>query len=46
MHASDSVLKDEDARVNDLMAYVVFNEVLKALQSNSSILNELSDKPR
>ena len=35
-----------DERVNDLLAYVVFHEALKPLQSNSSVLQELSNTTR
>ena len=35
-----------DVNIDNLMAYAVFTELLKALQSNSSILNELSNRPR
>ena len=47
MHASmstDGIA--EDRRVNDLMSYAVYFEVIKALGSDSSIINELHGQPR
>ena len=47
MHASmttDGIA--EDRRVNDLMSYAVFYEALQALDTNSSVLHELSNNPR
>ena len=47
MHASmstDGIA--EDRRVNDLMSYAVYFEVIKALGSDSSIINELHEQPR
>ena len=35
-----------DVRVNDLLGYVVFHEMIKPLQSNSTVINELSNSTR
>ena len=35
-----------DERVNDLLAYVVFHQAMHPLDTNSSVLQELSNKTR
>jgi len=47
MHMSETTTGGiSDVRVNDLIGYVAFVEVMKAFKVEGSILHELSDKPR